>query len=162
MVFRTVGGLLPLFVVLSTATACSADGSSRSQAIAGTQSSSAPQIKITADAKHRAARDTVEKYWSSAAPDRYALFTGDYKRDLSRIGIADATEYAKKTQDHERVWGARTYQKIDVSRDVRQKRDMAQVVVLVEWEQEGYKGVMTYIFDLVAEDSGWKISFIMH
>jgi hypothetical protein len=162
MAIRTVGPLLLLFVILSHGTACSAGRSAGSQSIAGTPSSSASQIKITADAKQREARETVEKYWSSAPQDRYALLAENYKRSLRRVGIADATAYAKETQNPERVWGARTYQKVDVSHDGRQNRDVAQVVVLVEWEQEGYRGVMTYIFELIVEDPRWKISFIMH
>lgn len=154
LVFRTLG-YLPFFLILSQGTASSADGSR-------TTSSSALQIETNADAKQRQARETVEKYWSSARQDRYGLLAENYKRDLRRLGIADATAYAKETQNSERVWRGRTYQKIDVSRDARQNRERAQVVVLVEWEQEGYQGVMTYIFDLVVEDARWKISFIMH
>lgn len=160
--FRTVRGVLPLFLVLLQAMGCRAQGLSGTQQIARSPNPSPSQVKADADAKQREAKETVERYWSSAPRDRYGLLAETYKRNLSRIGIADAAAYAKETQNPERVWGVRTYQKIDVSRDARQNREVAQVVVLVAWEQEGYQGVMTYIFDLVAEDTRWKISFIMH
>ena len=156
MLFGTLTNLfLALFLVASHGTACGAEDH---PATSQSPNSSTSQIKTDAAAKQREARETVEKYWSSAPQDRYVLLAENYKRDLKRLGIADATAYAKETENSERVWRRRTYQKIDVS----QKRDAAQVVVLVEWEQEGYQGVMTYIFDLVVEDARWKIGFIMH
>ena len=31
----------------------------------------------------------------------------------------------------------------------------------MEWKQEGYAGVMTFIFELVKEKDAWKIDYVM-
>ena len=55
------------------------------------------------------------------------------------------------------MWGKRTYQSVkEVGPGV------ARITLLVEWEQEGYQGVMTFIFDLIMETASWKIENIMH
>jgi hypothetical protein len=55
------------------------------------------------------------------------------------------------------VWGKRTYQGTKVIGP-----GAARISLLIEWEQEGYQGVMTFVFDLVLEKDHWKIENIVH
>lgn len=120
------------------------------------------QVGNTPEEKRLAAKAIVENYWSREPRDRYVLLAEGYKIGLRRLGITSAAKYGAETQSPERIWGTRTYQRVEVSRDVKQKRDVAQVALLIDWEQEGYRGVMTYIFDLAIEAGQWKISNIVH
>ena len=119
------------------------------------------QVGNSPEGSQAEAKALVEKYWSGEPAARYALLTKGYRLGLRRLGITNAANYGVATQPPERIWGKRTYQKVDVTRD-RQGRHLAQVVLLIDWEQEGYRGVMTYIFDLILESGDWKISNIVH
>jgi hypothetical protein len=119
------------------------------------------QVGNSPDRSQAAAKTIVEKYWSGEPGARYALLTQGYRLGLRRLGITNAANFGAATQPPERIWGTRTYQKVDVTRD-RQGRHLAQVVLLIDWEQEGYRGVMTYIFDLILETGDWKITNIVH
>jgi len=55
------------------------------------------------------------------------------------------------------VWGKRTYQSTKVAGP-----GATGIALLIEWEQEGYQGVMTFIFDLVLEKDRWRIENIVH
>lgn len=101
----------------------------------------------------------VDRYWSASEGVRYGLLSESYKTRLRNLGITNGMEYDKATFAPERVWGRRTVQQTEIRED---RTGQAQVVVLVEWEQEGYQGVMTFIFDFVREGGMWKIDFIMH
>jgi len=111
----------------------------------------------TSQANVDAARAVVEEYWASEPRLRYSLLSRTYKERLRRLRIADASEYARAEREPERVWGKRTYQSV---KEVGP--GAARITLLVEWEQEGYQGVMTFIFDLIMETASWKIENIMH
>jgi hypothetical protein len=106
------------------------------------------------------ARAVVEAYWSSswyAFEPAYGLLADAYKRRLrNALGIRNAKEYAKATNIPERMWRGQTYQRISIVRP-----GVVQAVVLAEWEQEGYEGVATFIFDLVRQNGVWRIEHIM-
>lgn len=112
---------------------------------------------VTSQAKLDAATAVVEEYWTSELRLRYSLLSRTYKQRLRRLRIADASQYARAEREPERVWGKRTYQSV---KEVGP--GAARMTLLVEWEQEGYQGVMTFIFDLIMENSSWKIENIMH
>jgi hypothetical protein len=81
-----------------------------------------------------------------------------YRQNLRRaLGITNAAQYDKVVDVPERLWGKRTTQGIK-----RMGGDSLQISLLVEWRQEGYQGVMTFIFDMVKEGGTWKIENIMH
>jgi len=130
----------------------------RKRACTGT--SSASQVHAISDRQRSEARGVVERYWTGSHTERYSLLTENYRERLERLDIRDAETYANQVQHPERVWKKRTYQRINVT--FQKGRLVAQVAVLAQWEQEGYQGVMTYIFDLVREGDAWKIDFIMH
>ena len=113
-------------------------------------------------ANEAAVKAVVEAYWSGTPARRWSLLSSSYKADLGRLGITNATQYAKETEPGERVWGRRTYQSVDISRGTRDLTPVAQAILLVGWEEEGYKGVMTFIFDLVSEAGQWRIAYVMH
>ena len=99
----------------------------------------------------------VEDYWTSEPEAKYALLSENYKKDLRRLGISTASQYEAAIRESERTWGKRTYQSTK-----RFGASAAQVTLLLAWEQEGYRGVMTYIFDLVLENGRWRIEHIAH
>jgi hypothetical protein len=103
------------------------------------------------------AKDIVDEYWSSDPQRRYSLLSRNYRQQLQRSRrIANAQQYARATSEPERIWRERIYQ------EARQTGpDFVQIKVLVGWEQEGYEGVMTFIFELVREQGTWKIEAIM-
>jgi hypothetical protein len=37
----------------------------------------------------------------------------------------------------------------------------ARISLLIEWEPEGYQGIMTFVFDLVLEKDRWRIENIV-
>jgi hypothetical protein len=105
----------------------------------------------------KAAKDVVKKYWMSSYEEIYGLLSKKYKERLNRTrNISNATEYKNTMPVTERVWLKQTYQKADLQRD-----DLMQIVVLAEWEEEGYEGVMTFVFDMIKESDKWKIENIM-
>ena len=120
------------------------------------------QVDATAEERRAAAKAIVEKYWSGDPRDRYLLLAESYKSNLRRLGITNAAKYGSDTQPPERVWGTRTYERVDLNRDSRQGRDLAQIVLSINWEQEGYRGTTTYIFDLIMEAGRWRIANIFH
>jgi hypothetical protein len=124
--------------------------------------SSISQVDATTEERRAAAKAMVEKYWLADPRDRYLLLAESYKSNLRRLGITNAAKYGSETQPPERIWGTRTYQRVDFSRDPRQGRDLAQVVLSIDWEQEGYRGTTTYIFDLIVEAGQWRIRNIVH
>lgn len=124
------------------------------------RTSSASQVHAISDRQRSEARGVVERYWTGSHTERYSLLTENYRERLERLDIRDAEMYANQVQHPERVWKKRTYQRINVT--FQKGRLVAQVAVLAQWEQEGYEGVITYIFDLVQEGNAWKIDFIMH
>jgi hypothetical protein len=150
--------------IVVLAAACEADLPQRqnNQSRSASPGGTAPQVDVGSADREASVKSTVEKYWSVDASERYLLLTANYKSSLRRLGISDAEQYGRATQAPERIWGARTYQAITFDRNAPGNIDGAQVTLLIEWEQEGYQGVMTYIFDLVMESEEWRISNIMH
>ncbi|MGI0064224.1 MAG: hypothetical protein ACREAL_05070 [Nitrosopumilaceae archaeon] len=106
----------------------------------------------------RAARAVVERYWSLSPEAAYELLSTDYKDRLRKgRGITTAKGYGVAMSDPERVWRKQTYQ-----RETMVRSGAIRITVLADWEQEGYEGVMTFIFDLVKSSESWKIANIMH
>jgi len=100
----------------------------------------------------------VDDWWGSRSDRRYSLLSRAYKARLRRaLKVSNARQYDRAVDVPERVWGKRT------TREVKQLGQGAvQVSVLVEWSQEGYDGVMTFVFDLLKEGGVWRIANIMH
>lgn len=109
------------------------------------------------DVSETAAAAIVEEYWTSEPKSRYALLSQTYKQRLRRLGVNSASQYERAIREPERVWGKRTYQSTKVV-----GQSAARIALLIEWEQEGYQGVMTFIFDLVLEKDRWRIENIVH
>ena len=109
------------------------------------------------DVSQAAAAAIVEEYWTSEPKSRYALLSQTYKQRLRRLGVGSASQYERAIREPERVWGKRTYQSTKVVGP-----GAARIALLIEWEQEGYQGVMTFIFDLVLEKDRWRIENIVH
>ena len=156
----------PVFVFILALSGTNANGPGSSvTTLASTDvmgGSSISQVDATAEERRAAAKAIVEKYWSGDPRDRYLLLAESYKSNLRHLGITNAAKYASDTQPPERVWGTRTYQRVDLSRDSRHGRDLAQIALLINWEQEGYRGTTTYIFDLILEAGRWRITNIVH
>jgi hypothetical protein len=105
----------------------------------------------------KAAKEVVKKYWISSYKDVYGLLSNDYKEGLKKAQqINNAEEYVKAFSPSERVWLRQTYEKVNI-----QNNNFMQIIVTADWEEEGYEGVMTYIFDMAKEDGNWKIYHIM-
>ena len=105
----------------------------------------------------KGAKETVKKYWLLPANRKYELLSRVYKEVLKdTYNILNADEYQKFSVIIHRVWRKQTYQHGSV------KGRYVQISVLSEWSQEGYEGVMTFVFDLVNEDDTWKIANIVY
>jgi hypothetical protein len=107
------------------------------------------------------ARAVVEAYWSSSASsfeDAYQLLSDRYRQRLRDVfGIRDAKGFARASGAPERIWRGQKYERAVVVRP-----GTAQVIVIAQWEQEGYEGITTFIFDLVQEKGAWRIENIVH
>lgn len=104
-----------------------------------------------------AAKSVVKKYWVSPYDVIYDLLSTKYKERLKKTrNITNASNYMKSKPASERVWLSQTYQSSTMQND-----SFIQIAVLAAWEEEGYQGVMTFIFDLVKENGAWKITNIM-
>jgi hypothetical protein len=110
-----------------------------------------------------AAKDVVKKYWiatNSSYVGMYALFSSNYKQILNQYdGIADEEDFRESIPRTERYWPKQTYQRARFN--LQLEPPQMQIVVLSEWKEEGYSGVMTFIFELVKEGGEWKIAKIM-
>lgn len=109
-----------------------------------------------------AAKNVVKKYWISSYEDMYALFSNHYRAVLRQVyGIKNAIEFSKCHQPTERAWSRQAYQSAELG-EACSGEAYVQIIVLTDWSEEGYWGVMTYIFDMVKEDGEWKINNIMY
>jgi hypothetical protein len=116
--------------------------------VSAVRSSSEPESESIARAK-----DVVDDYWSADPQHRYDLLSRNYRQQLQRSRrITSAQQYARATAEPGRIWRERIYQEFN-----RSGSDFVRIKVLVGWEQEGYEGVMTFIFELVREQGMWKI-----
>jgi len=120
-----------------------------------------PVIAFASSDAAARAQAVVEAYWSSSGSsceDAYQLLSDRYRQRLRDVfGIRDAKGFAKASSAPERVWRGQRYERAVVVRP-----GTAQVIVIAQWEQEGYEGVTTFIFDLVQEKGAWRIENIMH
>lgn len=146
-------GLAILHVLSGSASAGSGDGLTNAGGVPA-QAGSA----TTADAEINLAHSTIDEWWGSRSERRYKLLSRTYKQSLRQaLAISNAREYDKAVDVPERVWGKR------ITQEVKQMGlDAVQISLLVEWRQEGYQGVMTFVFDMIKEDGAWRIENIMH
>jgi hypothetical protein len=108
-------------------------------------------------AEINAAKEVVKKYWVSSYDTIYDLLSMKYKERLKKTrNISNAADYKKSKPASERVWLSQTYQSSTMQND-----SFIQIAVLAAWEEEGYQGVMTFIFDMMKEDGRWTITNIM-
>jgi hypothetical protein len=111
-----------------------------------------------ADADTHAAQSIVDEWWGTESERRYRLLSREYRQRLgTALRIRNAKEYDKAVDVPERIWGKRTVERVR-----RLTPETMQLSLLVEWRQEGYEGVMTFVFDLVRENGAWRIANIMH
>ena len=102
------------------------------------------------------AKNTVKKYWDSSYYDMYGLFSDNYRTILRQTQkIFNAEEFKSSMSSTERLWLKQTYQTAKVNND-----NSIQIIVLSAWADDGYDGVMTFIFDMVRENNSWKIDQI--
>ena len=149
----TVVGLAILFVLSGSASAGSGDGLT---ILGGTpaQAGSTP----AADADINLAHSIIDEWWGSTSERRYKLLSRTYKRSLRQaLGISNARQYDKAVDVPERVWGKRIAQEVKWMGP-----DAVQISLLVEWRQEGYQGVMTFVFDMINEGGAWRVENVMH
>jgi hypothetical protein len=105
------------------------------------------------------AKEVVKKYWKSSYEEIYLLLSEEQKGILERdSGIRNGREYAKSFDASERVWFCQTYKKLVISND----SNTIEIEVLAQWEEEGYRGISTYIFTLVREKKLWVIDNILY
>jgi hypothetical protein len=102
-------------------------------------------------------RAVVEEYWRTTSTRRYELLSRDYQSRLRRMGDVTGPPYAVVLGNPERVWSPRRYQEVRFLGSAG-----ARATILVDWEQEGYRGIMTFVFDLVMEDGAWKIENVVY
>ena len=114
-------------------------------------------IAFADDTTLEAATAVVEEYWTSEPKSRYALLSRAYKQRLQQLGVSTAGQYELAIHGPERVWGKRSYRSKQIVASGK-----ARVDVLVEWEQEGYTGVMSFVFDVVRDGDRWRIANIVH
>jgi hypothetical protein len=165
--YKALGGLAVMVVLACTA--CSTPqgpGSAPGNVVYGKTVEEPKETQSHTESENleiEAAKNTVKRYWISANSsyeDMYELFSSSYKEILSQFdGIINAEDFRESIPATERIWSKQTYQSatLDVSSDPPQM----QIVVLADWEEEGYAGVMTYIFELIKEGDDWKIANIM-
>jgi hypothetical protein len=110
-----------------------------------------------------AAKETVKNYWiatNSSYEDMYDLFSSSYKEVLSELdGITNAEDFRESIPPTERIWPKQNFQSARLDGDLDIPH--IQIIVLAEWQEKGYAGVMTFFFDLVKEGDEWKITDIM-
>ena len=102
----------------------------------------------------------IDRYWekSTSNSDRYSMLTERNKEIHKRVfGISQPEKYRIPGTDYERILGDYNYIYIRIDGP-----NFIQISIQIEWEQEGYQGNMTYIFDLLKENSKWYITHIMH
>ena len=85
------------------------------------------------------------------------MFAPSYVEMLKRQqGVENAKEFAARQITSERVW------RVPEIESVRYfAKGGATVEALGRWENEGYEGVQTFIFELAHDGQGWKILDIM-
>ena len=104
------------------------------------------------------AKNIVKKYWVTSYEEDYDLLSDGYKKRLLKShNIKNGKEYKEHFYSMERVWLKQVYQEIKVSAN-----NFMQISVLATWEEEGYNGVMTYVFDMKKENNTWKIVNIVY
>lgn len=104
--------------------------------------------------KINAAKAIVKKYFVSSNKEIYSLFSKSRKDILLRVNkISNADQYSKAIGPSERVFTKEVYEKAEVGSN----ENYVQINVLVHWSEEGYQGVMTYIFTMEFEGGEWKI-----
>ena len=103
------------------------------------------------------AKSVIKQYWKASYSERYSLFSMQYKEMLKRVyKITNSKEYENHFPPSERTWQKQIYEKS------YKENNFIQIVVLTTWFEEGYQGVMTYIFDMLKEDGNWRIANIKY
>lgn len=109
--------------------------------------------------KINAAKTIVKKYFVLSNKEIYSLFSRDHKKILLEINkISNAEQYSKARGSSERVFTKEVYEKAEVGSN----ENYVQINVLAHWSEEGYQGVMTYIFIMKFEDGEWKIAEVKY
>jgi hypothetical protein len=105
-----------------------------------------------------AALGVVRDYWALSYDREYELFSGSLRKDLKEVlGVSNPADYAQAMASNKRMWLKQVYKRAELL-DLAH----ARVSVLVDWQQEGYQGVQTVIFDLEREGEAWKISVVFY
>lgn len=114
--------------------------------------------KLAADGAYSDALEVVSKYWASDYPVRYDLFEPRYQIALKRaFGIDDAAEYShrERKSNYERTWDGYKVLRVEQTNE-----KSVTITALVCWNQDGYRGFRSFLFELVNRDGKWKISHI--
>jgi hypothetical protein len=116
--------------------------------------------KLSKDTDIVAALNLVEKYWdkSTSNTDRYSMLSEQNKRIQKRVfSVSEPSKYRIPGFGYERISGDYRYNYVHVD-----DPEFIQISLQVDWEQEGYQGNMTYVFDLLKESDEWRISIIVY
>lgn len=108
--------------------------------------------------KINAAKAIVKKYFILSNKEIYNLFSKAHKKILLEINkVSNAEQYSKARGSSERVFIKEVYGKAEVYDE-----EHIQIEVLSHWSEEGYQGIMTYIFTMKFEDGEWKIAEVKY
>ncbi|MBI3343675.1 MAG: hypothetical protein HY028_02200 [Gammaproteobacteria bacterium] len=98
----------------------------------------------------------VDAYWARGTTnqERYAMLSKQYKDTIGRVyNIKKPEQYSIPLSEAERVWQGYKVNYVNVFLP-----DSIEISLQVRWEQEGYRGTMTYILALVLEEGQWSIA----
>jgi hypothetical protein len=112
--------------------------------------------KELATAQVISALRVVDTYWAHGTTNqaRYALLSKRYQETIGKIyGVKKPEQYLIPLSEVERVWQGYKVNQINIVAS-----DSVEISLQVSWEQEGYRGTMTYIMALVLEGGKWSIA----
>ena len=98
----------------------------------------------------------VDKYWARGTTNqqRFALLSKRYKDTIGRVyNIKKPEQYLIPLSEPERVWQGYKINQVNVI-----DANNLEISTQVRWEQEGYRGTMTYLMTLVLEGEQWSIA----
>jgi hypothetical protein len=150
-------------VTILVLTSCGADrdrsdGKIKMLTRSGSSSQATRQCTDTEALELEAALGVVRDYWALPYEGEYSLFSATMRQTLQEmLGVADAAQYAGAMASNQRIWLKQVYQQAELLDPAH-----ARVTMLADWEQQGYRGVQTVVFDLEREGEVWRISVIFY
>jgi hypothetical protein len=104
------------------------------------------------------AEKLVRAFFGMSYRDQYAAFAPSYREMLERqFGIRGADGYERRHSPSELLWKTPKVESLEYF-----SKGGATVKVLARWENEGYHGVRTFIFQLAYTQGRWSILDIVN